>query len=105
MTTVGVSDEENDEKVVVVRTDWSELSTVLETKTDPLCPVDCETGDLSLTGLEDQGLGVSDKTLYLAERNKLTNISKLCLQGRDQPFSIILEDSGQEKECSRWCSR
>ena len=102
--TTGVSDEEsNERRVVVVRTDWSNLSTVLETKTGPLCPLDCQTGDLSLTALEDQGLAVSGGTLYLADINKLTNTSQLCLQ--DQTISIVLEESGEEKECSRWCSR
>ena len=68
-------------------------------------PVDCQTGALSLAALEKQGLAVSDQILYLAERSKLSNISQLCLQGRDEPISVVLEDSGQEKDCSRWCSR
>ena len=91
--------------------DWSDLSTVLETSPGPLCPVDCHTGDLSTTALEEQGLAVSGRILYLAERTKLTNMSQLCLQGLQDPITVLLEDSGQEKEkekekeCSRWCSR
>ena len=84
---------------------WSELSTLLQTSPGPLCPVDCQTGVLSLQALEQQGLAVSDQILYLAERSKLSNISQLCLQGKVHPISVVLEDSGQEKDCSRWCSR
>ena len=100
-----VSDQESVERRVVVPAGWSDLSTLLQTNSGPLCPVDCQTGALSLAALEDQGLAVSEQILYLAERNKLTNISQLCLQGRDHPISVVLEDSGQEVECARWCSR
>ena len=87
---------------------WAELSTVLQTSSGPLCPVDCQTGALSSRALEEQGLAVTDSLLYLADRSKLSNLSRLCLQGRQDPISFILADSDQEKEkekeCGRWCS-
>ena len=100
-----VSGQERAERRLVVRAGWADLSTLLQTNSGPLCPVDCQTGTLSLAALEEQGLAVSDQILYLAERSKLTNISQLCLQGRNNPIPVVLEESGQEAECDRWCSR
>ena len=100
-----VSGQEGGERRVVVPAGWADLSTLLQTIPGPLCPVDCQTGALSLAALEEQGLAVSEQVLYIAERSRLSNISQLCLQGRDDPISVVLEDPGQEKDCSRWCSR
>ena len=84
--------------------DWAPLSTLLETSSGPLCPVHCQTGAPSLTAVQDQGLDVSESILYLADKRKLSNFSQLCLQGRKEPISLLLDDSGQEEECERWCS-
>ena len=86
---------------------WGRLATVVSSR-DLLCPLHCQTGQLLQDGGEGGGLAVLHNIIYISDRSQLANITQVCLQGRQDPITVISdeeEEESDETECDRWCSR
>ena len=90
-----------------MRSSWGRLATLLSSRS-PLCPLHCQTGELLEGGGQETGLTLLPNTIYISDKAQLTNMSQVCLQGRQEAITVISEEEerdSEEAECDRWCSR